>query len=239
MAEQTSSQDSKDDFARRQAKYAPVARLLDDVYGVPDWRTGTPPMDELVSCIISQSTTDSNTERAFGSLKERFPTWEAVAEAPADAVIDAIRSGGLANQKGPRIQEVLRLIYAERGAYNIDFLADMPVDEARAWLTKLPGVGPKTAAIVLCFAFERPAFPVDTHVHRVSGRIGFLPPGVNAVKAHPIMEAIVPPEDYFKFHIHLIQHGRTICRARNPLCEQCPIAQHCDYYSGRTADEHE
>lgn len=223
--------DTITDFERRRAKYEPVAQLLGEVYGALEWRKDTPPMDELISCILSQSTTDSNTERAFAGLKAAFPTWEAVAAAPPDAVIAAIRSGGLANQKGPRIQAVLRMIYDERGAYNIDFLDDLPLDEAKAWLTKLPGVGPKTAAIVLCFAFSRPAFPVDTHVHRVGQRIGFLPTGISADKAHPVMEAIVPPADHYQFHIHLIQHGRDTCRARNPQCQRCPVALHCDYYA--------
>jgi endonuclease-3 len=104
------------------------------------------------------------------------------------------------------------------------------LEEARAWLTSLNGIGPKTAAIVLCFAFNRPAFPVDTHIHRVSQRIGFIPEGISAEKAHPMMEAIVPPEDYYAFHLNLIRHGREMCRARNPMCERCPLTAHCDYY---------
>jgi endonuclease-3 len=220
------------DFERRQAKYEPVAEALAALHGVPQWRKNTPPMDELVSCILSQNTSDINRDRGFDALKARYPTWEAVVEAPVDDLIDTIRLAGLANQKGPRIQQVLRIIHAEQGDYNIDFLNDLPIDEAKAWLTSLPGVGPKTAAIVLCFAFGRPAFPVDTHVHRVSGRIGFLPAGVNADRAHPIMEAIVPPEDYYAFHINLIQHGRSVCHARGPRCERCPLTDCCDYFQG-------
>ena len=150
--------------------------------------------------------------------------------APTEAVIAAIKPAGLANQKAPRIQEVLRRIYAERGELNIDFLADLPIPEAKAWLTSFNGVGPKTAAIVLCFAFQRPAFPVDTHIHRVGQRIGFLPQGISADNAHPVMEAIVPPEDYFTFHINLIRLGREICQARRPRCEVCPLTPYCDYY---------
>ncbi len=220
-----------DDFERRQAKYAPVKQILEATYGALDWRRDISPMDELVSCILSQSTTDTNRDRGFAALKNRYPTWEAVHHAPEQEVIKTIWTAGLANQKGPRIQKALADIYAERGAYNIDFLADMPVDEAKAWLQQLDGVGPKTAAIVLCFAFNKPAFPVDTHVHRVSGRIGFIPDKINADKAHDVMEAIVPPDDYYAFHIQVIQHGREICRARNPLCAACPINTHCDYYS--------
>ncbi len=226
--------DTIDDFARRQAKYTPIAQALAELYGVPQWRKDTPPMDELVSCILSQNTNDTNRDRGFDALKARYPTWQDVVDAPVDELIDTIRVAGLANQKGPRIQDILQFIKAERGDYNIDFLGEIPIDEAKAWLTSLNGIGPKTAAIVLCFAFGRPAFPVDTHVHRVSTRIGFLPAKVTAEKAHPIMEAIAPPEDYYAFHINLIQHGRSICHARSPRCERCPLTEHCDYYQGLT-----
>ena len=211
-------------------KYTPVAALLDEMFGQLEWRPFLPPLDELIDCILSQSTTDGNRDRAFAALKEAFPTWEAVMNAPTEAVIAAIKPAGLANQKAPRIQEILRRIYAERGELNIDFLADLPIAEAKAWLTSFRGVGPKTAAIVLCFAFQRPAFPVDTHIHRVGQRIGFLPQGISADDAHPVMEAIVPPEDYFNFHINLIRLGREICQSRRPKCEICPLTPHCDYY---------
>ena len=218
------------DFERRRAKYEPVSHLLREMYGFPEWRPWLPPLDELIDCILSQSTSDTNRDRAFDALKAKFPTWEAVRDAPVEAVIDAIRPAGLANQKAPRIQHVLRTITEQRGELNIDFLNDLPLEEARAWLMSLDGVGPKTAAIVLCFAFNRPAFPVDTHVHRVGQRIGFLPEGISAEKAHPVMEAIVTHEDYYAFHLNLIRHGREICKARRPECERCPLTAHCDYY---------
>lgn len=218
------------DFERRKGKYPPVATLLGEMYGYPTWQRWLPPLDELVDCILSQSTTDHNRDIAFEALKARFPTWEAVMEAPTEDVIATIRPAGLANQKGPRIQNVLRRIHAEHGALNIDFLNDLPIDDAKAWLTSLEGVGPKTAAIVLCFAFNRPAFPVDTHIHRVGQRIGFLPQGISADKAHSVMEAIVPPPNYYQFHINMIQHGREICQARRPKCEICPLTPYCDYF---------
>lgn len=218
------------DFQRRQAKYAPIAALLAEMFGRPDWRPFLPPLDELIDCILSQSTSDTNRDRAFAALKATFPTWEDVMNAPTEAVITAIKPAGLSNQKGPRIQEVLRRIQAERGELNIDFLADLPIDKAKAWLTSFHGVGPKTAAIVLCFAFQRPAFPVDTHIHRVGQRIGFLPEGISADSAHPLMEAIVPPGDYFAFHLNLIRLGREICQARFPNCAICPLTAYCDYY---------
>lgn len=222
---------SIDDFERRQAKYAPVSAALRELYGGLEWRAGQDGMDELISCILSQNTSDINRDRGFAALKARYPTWEAVRDAPTPELIETIRPAGLANQKAPRIQQVLRRIEAERGAFNIDFLAGMPIDEAKAWLTSLGGVGPKTAAIVLCFAYNRAAFPVDTHVHRVGQRIGLLPQGISADKAHDVMEAITPPEAYYEFHINLIRHGREICQARRPQCERCPLTEYCDYYA--------
>jgi endonuclease-3 len=222
------------DFERRKAKYEPVAVILRELYGLPNWSRSLPAIDELVDCILSQSTTDANRDRAFDALRSRYPDWEAVMNAPTFEVIETIRPAGLANQKGPRIQNVLRRIYAEQAAMDIEFLNDLPIDEAKRWLTSLEGVGPKTAAIVLCFAFNREAFPVDTHIHRVGQRIGFLPEGISADKAHPVMEAIVPPQDYYGFHINLIQHGREICQARRPKCERCPLTLYCDYYQGQS-----
>jgi len=219
-----------DNFEERQAKYAPVAKALREVYGELQWHPGQGGMDELVSCILSQNTNDTNRDRGFSALKDRYPTWQDVVDAPTDEVIDTIRPAGLANQKAPRIQNALEIIYAERGEYNIDFLADMDPEDAKTWLTNIKGIGPKTAAIVLCFAYDMPAFPVDTHVHRTGKRIGFLPEEITADRAHTVMEAIVPPSDYFAFHIYLIRHGRDTCNARTPHCERCPIAQHCDYY---------
>lgn len=218
------------DFERRKAKYAPVAAALGELFGFPDWRPFLPPLDELIDCILSQSTSDTNRDRAFAALKASFSSWEEVMNAPLNSVIEVIKPAGLANQKAPRIQEVLRRIYVERGELSIDFLADLPIDEAKSWLTSFHGVGPKTAAIVLCFAFQREAFPVDTHIHRVGQRIGFLPQGISADNAHPVMEAIVPPQDYFAFHLNMIRLGREICQARQPRCTICPLKAYCDFY---------
>ncbi len=220
-------------LARGREKYGPVAALLREMYGVPEWRPHLSPLDELVSTILSQSTSDTNRDKAFDALKARFPSWEAVRDAPLDDVIAAIRPAGLANQKAPRIQEVLQRITAERGELNIDFLADLPLEDARRWLTSLNGIGPKTAAIILLFGFGRPAFPVDTHVHRLSRRIGLIGPKVSAEKAHAIMEQIVPPEDYLVFHLNLIWHGRQVCHARNPKCSLCPLQDYCDDFQAR------
>jgi endonuclease-3 len=211
-------------------QYAAVYHILNETYGRPVWHSHGPPLDELVGTIISQATADVNTERAFAELTNRFPNWESVMNAPPEAVIAAIRSAGLSNMKGPRIQNALRHIHRERGELSLDFLADIPLGEAMAWLTRIEGVGPKTASIVLLFSFGRPAFPVDTHVYRVGGRLGLIPPRTTADQAHAVMTALGPPETYYPMHINLIRHGREICRARNPQCHICPLQDWCDYY---------
>ncbi len=205
-------------------------RLL-EFYGQPTWRNPLPPLDELVSTILSQSTTDTNRDRAFTALRERFPTWEAVRDAEPSAVIDAIRTAGLANQKGPRIQAALRQITEQRGELNLHFLADLPPEQAAAWLTQFKGVGPKTAAIVLLFSLGLPAFPVDTHVQRVTGRLGLRPEKMTAEKAHPHLASLFPPEAYYAAHLNLIRLGRQICPARKPNCPECPLQDLCDYYA--------
>lgn len=204
-------------------------RLL-DAYGEPEWRSYLDPVPELVNTILSQNTNDQNRDVAFRRLCERFDTWEEVRDAGTDEVIDAIRPAGLANQKGPRIQMALQRITEERGEISLDFLADWPLEEARAWLTGINGVGPKTAAIVLLFSFGRPAFPVDTHVHRVSRRLGLVEPKVSREKAHTELEALVPEQDYYPVHLNLIRHGREICTSRQPRCEACVLRDVCNYY---------
>jgi len=216
------------------SKYQAVAATLTSFYGYPQWRQHLPPLDELIDCILSQSTNDRNRDLAFSRLKAAFPSWEAVMNADTAAVVEAIKPAGLANQKAPRLQQVLRRIYAERTELNLDFLGDLPLEEARAWLVALEGVGPKTAAIVLCFAFGRPAFPVDTHVHRLAIRIGFVPPKISADKAHPALEAIVPGHDHYAFHLNLIRLGREICQARRPRCAVCPLPMFCAYYQANS-----
>ena len=218
------------DFDERKTKYPFIASQLEEMYGSQTWTRTLSPMDELISCILSQNTSDTNRDRGFDALKEAYPNWEDVRTAPTSELVNVIRPAGLANQKAPRIQQILTTILEERGEYNIDFLRSLPIAEAKAWLTKMNGIGPKTAAIVLCFGFNLPAFPVDTHVNRVSKRIGFMPESISVEDAHDVMEAIAPPEDYYRFHIQLITHGRTLCKARTPLCEQCPLQSHCDYY---------
>jgi endonuclease III len=203
-----------------------LARLR-PLYGDLPWRPHHDPVSELVLTILSQHTNDTLSGKAFARLLERFPSWGAIADAPADKIEDAIREGGLARQKAPRIKAVLERIAAERGAFDLGFLGDLPLDEAKTWLRSLPGVGPKTAACVLMFALGRPALPVDTHVYRVSRRLGLIGPKVNEAAAHTLLEAAVSPEDTYAFHIALIKHGRYTCTAQRPRCDICPLNDIC------------
>ena len=215
-----------------------VHQLLIEEYGQHEWRPRLDPLSELIFTILSQNTSDVNRDRAWRRLKERFPTWECVLAASAAEIAEAIRPGGLANVKAPRIQEALQVIKREqcpeldegRGEFALDFLADMEIDEAKRWLTSLNGVGPKTAAIVLLFSLGKPAFPVDTHVHRVSRRLGLIGPKTSRERAHEALEALLPPEIYYTFHLNLIAHGREVCKSQQPRCAICVLREHCHYY---------
>jgi len=225
------------EFTSSRSKAQRVVERLLAFYGVPTWRNPLPPLDELVSTILSQNTNDRNRDLAFNQLKAQLPTWEAVRDAPVEQVIEAIRIAGLGNQKGPRIQEVLRQITAERGSLDIRFLKDLPLEEARGWLLHFKGVGRKTAAIVLQFSLGRPAFPVDTHIYRVSGRLGMRAANLNLEQTHDFLESAIAPEDYYAAHLNLIRLGREICHARNPECPRCPLADICDDYQRRSSPE--
>jgi endonuclease-3 len=222
-------------LAHRRRKYVEIMSILEDAYGYPTWRQHLSPVDELVSTFLSQSTTDINRDVAFEALKQRFPSWEAVRDAPVEDVIETIRSAGLANQKAPRIQAALHYISDDQQRVTLDFLTEMEIEAAKQWLTAINGIGPKTAAIILLFAFNKPAFPVDTHIHRVSKRLGLIGPKTSAERAHLELEAIIPPEDYYPAHLNIIRHGRQICQARRPRCEVCPLTAFCDYYQAQQA----
>jgi endonuclease-3 len=207
-----------------------VHRRLIEEYGEPSWRNPLPILDELISTILSQNTNDLNRDRAFRQLKRRFGTWERVRDADVDEVIEAIRSAGLANQKGPRIQNILREITAERGSLDLDFLNDLSENEAWDWLVKFNGVGPKTASIVLLFSLGKAAFPVDTHIQRVTGRIGLRPVKMNNEKAHQYLAELFPPETYEAVHLNIIRLGREVCHPNRPACEICVLQSLCDYF---------
>lgn len=204
--------------------------LLLDFYGNPEWRNPLPPLDELVSTILSQNTNDNNRDRAFAALRTRLPTWEEVRDAPREVVINAIRVAGLANQKGPRIQAVLQEITELRGKLDLEFLKEYSPQAARDWLLQFKGIGPKTAAIVLQFSLGHAAFPVDTHIHRVSGRIGLRPDNMSAERAHEHLSELFPPSTYYAAHLNIIRLGREICQARKPDCLVCPLIKICDFY---------
>jgi len=210
-----------------------IHALLLAEYGDHDWHPRDP-VAVLVGTILSQNTNDVNRDRAFERLQDRFPTWEAVRDAPLEEVVEAIRPAGLGPTKAPRIQEALRRIAEERGRTELGFLDEMSAEEARAWLLSIPGVGPKTAAIVLLFALGRPAFPVDTHVHRVTRRLGLIPEKTSREKAHELLEALVPPEIYYPFHLNLIEHGRAVCHARNPEHDRCVLRDVCAFYTSES-----
>jgi endonuclease III len=205
------------------------ARLL-DTYGERQQERESDPVGTLVNTILSQNTNDHNRDIAYKQLRDHLPTWEAVRDAPEEEVIRVIRPAGLAPTKGPRIQAALRAITERHGDITLDFLGDKPLEEARAWLLELNGVGPKTAAIVLLFALGRPAFPVDTHVHRVSRRLGIIPQNASREQAHELLEELLPASIYYSFHLNLIEHGRTTCVARSPRCDRCILTDLCQYY---------
>lgn len=211
-----------------------MARLA-TLYGEP---VATPSGDgvaELILTILSQNTADVNSGRAFISMMRAYGSWDAIADADTEELIAAIQPGGLAKQKAPRIQAVLREIRAREDGWNLQWLANLPPQEAKAWLRSLPGVGPKTAACVLLFALGVPALPVDTHVERVSKRLGLISASATADQAHNLLEALLPTDQFYRFHMLFIKHGRRTCLARNPACARCPVADGCPWFRNSVA----
>ena len=197
-------------------------------FGALEPPRGADPLDELILTVLSQHTSDLNAERAFADLKVTFAGgWRAVVDAPTVEVADAIRSGGLANSKAPRIQAILLEVHEREGAFNLSRLRELSDPEARDYLISLPGIGPKTAAVVLSFALGRDAIPVDTHVHRVTKRLGLIPPTANAERADRILHELVPDGLRTSLHVALIRLGREICRASAPRCRECPLKDLC------------
>lgn len=213
-------------------KVMSVHELLLREYGHHEWHPHRDPLSELVRTILSQNTSDVNSDRAFSRLRGRFPSWEAVKDADLEEITEAIRPGGLAQIKAPRIRGALRTVAEKRGELRLDFLSDLQLDEARAWLESLVGVGPKTAACVLLFSLGRPVLPVDTHVLRVSRRLGLIEPRTTAEKAHQTLGAMLPEEAIYDFHLNMVSHGRQVCRVQRPRCDICVLAPHCDYLHG-------
>jgi len=209
-----------------------VLERLGERYDRPTWagpRVDT--VSELVLTILSQNTADINSFRAFTALRARYASWAEVLAAPTDELEEVLRPGGLAPTKSRRIQAVLAEVHdATGGSWDLSFLGTLPLEEARAWLVALPGIGRKTAAIVLLFGFGRPALPVDTHVHRVALRLGLIPSRTDVERAHDLLEAALQPDEMYPFHVELIRHGRDTCRAPRPICGLCPLTDVCPYF---------
>lgn len=207
-------------------------------YGDPPERPLQDPLSELIQTVLSQNTADVNSDRAYASLWQRFGgDWDAVRTAPVSEIADAIRHGGLAEIKAARIQGILNAVVEKLGELDLTFLRSVSLEGGRDFLRSLDGVGPKTAACVLLFACGQPAMPVDTHVHRVSQRLGLVPGNANAEKAHALMEALVPPDLVYAVHMQLIRHGREICKAQRPRCGSCPVVHLCSYPSSQPGNE--
>ncbi|MHC1630764.1 MAG: endonuclease III domain-containing protein [Methanotrichaceae archaeon] len=207
--------------------------LLEKTYGVPRRAKKVDPVDVLVRTILSQNTTSANTHRAFIQLKRSYPDYEEILGTPDVEIAEQIRRGGLANIKARRIKEALEKIKGDAQSIDLNFLEKMTPEDARRYLLALPGVGPKTAAVVLLFAFGMPLMPVDTHVNRVSRRLGFVPQKASIGEAQSLLEEVVPPDKYCSFHVNLIRHGRKICKARLPLCDVCILKEICEYRSSQ------
>lgn len=215
--------------AVKRAQVTGVLDALAAVYGVPAGPTRRPPVDSLVATILSQNTSDANSHRAFRSLKAAFLTWEDVMQASDGEVAQALRSGGLAHQKAARIRAILALLAQRWGSVTLAPLEDMDNVTAMVFLMSLKGVGPKTAACVLLFSLGRKVFPVDTHIFRVTGRLGWLPAKANPDAAHDLLARVLPSRRYYEAHINLIAHGRKVCRARSAQCTTCPVAPLCPF----------
>lgn len=203
---------------------------LDACYGRKQWTEGKPVLDELIYTILSQNTSARNCDEAFRELSERFRTWEAVMTAPVTQIASAIKCGGLANRKAPRIKRILEETDERQGNLDLQWIAGKPDSDALSYLLGFDGVGRKTAACVLMFSLGRPVLPVDTHVHRVAMRLGLIG-NVSADAAHDLLQEIVEPERVYSFHINTVTHGRQVCHARGPECAKCAIKQECNYFA--------
>lgn len=210
-----------------QEKTVLIVNKLENHFGVPKWQGRGKPLESLVKTILSQNTNDRNRDMAYEALKMKFPTWEDVMNAKALDIAAVIRSAGLANQKSINIKNVLLWIHQNYGSLDLEFLCDMDTDEAIATFLPLKGIGIKTISVVLMFACGKDIFPVDTHVHRLCGRLGLVPDKASAEKTHHLMQPLVPKGKSYSFHMNLLKLGRTICKARTPLCDICPLKNIC------------
>ena len=246
-------------WAKTLQRYRPgiVPFVLDELaerYGRPTWQRRLDPTSELILTILTQNSADTNAEVAFEALRQRYPgvgdvqahnpgagwggvglpdgiapDWAAIEFAPLQELVDVIRPGGLANQKAPRLQATLRKVREERGDYSLEFLGSMSALEARDWLTRIDGIGKKTASVLLLFSFGLPLMPIDRHVERVVRRVGMLPKKVSVDDAHDLFLGMLEPDQMYEAHVNLIQHGRKICHAQRPEHEICPLRDRCRF----------
>jgi endonuclease-3 len=213
--------------AEKPFKY--IVQNLENTYGVPKPAPKSDALSMLINIILSQATSDANSDRTFRNLKKRFANWENVLAAQESEIADTIRLGGLANQKASVIKDLLQQIKKARGTLSLKFIEKMPDDEARDFLQNFRGIGPKTIACTLLFACHKEVFPIDTHIFRVLRRMGILPEKITDANAHRLLDKLAPKGKFYSLHVNLIRLGRTICRPREPLCEQCPLIEYCDY----------
>lgn len=217
---------------RRRHKTLRAIEALEALYGRRRRERGRDPLSSLIMGVLSQNTNDKNRDLAYGRLRERFPRWEDLLQAETKEIARAIRPGGLAQQKSSRIKEFLLWLERERGELSLDFICRMSPEEALEFLGSHKGIGIKTVYVTLLFSCGKDVFPVDTHIHRVSERLGLIPEGSSLLSAHRRMAELVPPGEAYSFHLNLITFGRNICQARRPLHELCPLRRNCDYFRG-------
>lgn len=218
------------DKSKEEEHIREIHQDLLDVYGEAPEPSNQSGVDYLVETILSQNTNDINRDKAFKQMKEDFEDYEEIMNADPERLEDSIRVAGLGATKAERIQGALKILMEERGEFELEFINDMSIDEGKKWLTDIPGIGPKTAAIILCFHFGKPVIPVDTHVHRVSKRFGLIPENASRSKAHDILEEKIPDDIKYSFHRLLITHGRENCKARNPTCGETKLKKYCKHY---------
>ncbi|MGB7063343.1 MAG: endonuclease III [Candidatus Zixiibacteriota bacterium] len=222
----------KEDLPRRTRS---ISLKLEKAYGKKRWKARGDPLSELIATILSQNTSDQNSHRAYSSLRSRFGTWDKVRRAKVRTIASAIRSGGLADVKAKRIKDILKRIHKENHNLNLSFLKRWRTERIKEYLSNFKGVGEKTIACVLLFSLKRPVMPVDTHVWRVSRRLGLVPVKTDAKKTEEILEGLVPGNMIYQFHMNLIAHGRIVCKATNPRCQECVLLENCDFGRKRSA----
>lgn len=210
-----------------------IVQNLERTFGEPVLKPKSEPLEMLVQVILSQATTDALSARTYENLKARFPAWDDVLNADEPEIADAIKLGGLANQKARTIKQLLENVKAEQNTLDLSFLDALDTREAVTFLKKFRGIGPKTIACTLLFACHKNIFPLDTHIFRVLRRVGIVPQKCSDERAHEILDAVVPEGKFYSLHVNLIRLGRKICRPKEPLCERCPVVEYCDYGQSR------